>query len=398
MSVDENSRFSSIIEAINKFVNVDLLEIENKLRKIEKDARVFHSIFSPIEGFRISEMKDYLILAIDGGMATASLEGVSLTFATAQSFSTLGKKYTGEISEARVIHSEPEEPQITFSTAMRYLEYKVAKRAVENYLEKGENKVVVFLDGAITFPDEGLNRYTEDTKNLEEWYHRYKDAVNAFFDFVYENRDRVHVLSISKNPIANKYLIGLKRALEKNIQKKGLVEGEKNILEELKTENPSLINELIRVTDKIISKKGKISERYYFSIAVWDCGKVRSVVVDVTDSSRFKIPIKKFLSENNRVLAFYLKAYKFSSPFYVEFPSWDLNEIDKLEKLLVTTSLISPKLGYPYPLVYVDYLTRVTQNVKDLIFQSIKEQAIKRLGFKRFKSLFSEKFSRSVHA
>ena len=81
----------------------------------------------------------------------------------------------------------------------------------------------------------------------------------------------------------------------------------------------------------------------------------------------------------------------------MEIPSWDLKKINFLEKLLVITSLISPKVGYPYPLVYVDYMTRVDRNLKNLIFQSIREQAIKKLGYKRFEALFSEKFSKEVH-
>jgi len=392
----KDSKYTSIIEAINQFINIDLFKIERKLKQIEKEAEVYTAIFHPIEGFKVSEIKDYLVLAVDGGMATTNLEGISLTFATAHAFSTVCKEYSEEIADAKVIHSGPEEPRITFSTAMRCLEYNVARRAVKDYLEKGEKNIVVLLDGAITFPDEGLRQYTEGT-NLGEWYDKYVKAVNSFFDFIYKNRDKVHILSVAKNPVANKYLVGLNNFFKTEFKNRELIENNARIFEELKRKNSQLLNEIVHVTRKIISAS-KISERYYFSIAVWNSEKVRSVAVDVTNSSRFEIPIRKFLRENNRVFAFYLKAYKFSSPFYVEFPSWDLNRLDDLEKLLVTISLISPKLGYPYPLVYVDYLTRVDQNIKNLVFQSIKEQAIRKLGFKRFRSLFSEKFSRSVHA
>lgn len=369
---------SSLFQAIQKFRVIDLPIMENKLRKEEKRAKELKYLIKKVPDFSFENLKKILIIAIDGGLASSDYEGISLAIATAYTFSTRfnEKDVLEQVDAHEILHGSPNEPSLTFSLAMKALEYRVANQVLQK-IEKLDKNCIFLFDGAFSFPEEGPG--PASNKNINKTYENFRYNVNTFFDRILElndNQRQVLPVAISKDALAGKYLKALCNFAQK-----------------------SDIESIEQVPDRMLSPEQlskfleEFHERFYFNIAMWNLEKIRTIALDITGATRLPIPITK-LGKGN-IFGFYLKPYKYARPFYVEITKQNISSIDLISSLISYLSLISPKLGYPYPLVYVDRLARLREKDAKPIFKMIENEGYKRLG-KRFGIIFNKKFGESV--
>ena len=370
-----SSRYTKIVKAIQNFRVIDLPRIERRIAEQEDAAQVLKSYFHNIDRIHFDELKETIVVAVDGGMTTSNYEGVHLAMATAHTFSAEFSESSqlSEENEAKILRIPPTEPNLVFSIYMKALEFTVANRAL-NRIDK-ESEVIILFDGAFTYPEEDPSM--KPSTQLGKASKEYKEQASSFFNDLLIRREEGAIsmtAAISKDAIAGKFLKGLEKTISKGIL------------------NPP--KEGIDAIQSLMSEEA-FAERFYLNVAMVDQSMVRTDFVKVSDQIRkgMRIPIESL--EKSGIYGSYFKPFKYSRPFYTEIPKWDLPLQEKLSKIICKLSWLSPKQGYPYPLVYADRLAKVKQDMASDIFRVIEHETHSRLG-KKANLVFDRKFRRKV--
>jgi len=344
-----SDQFNLLMNEIDRFKQK---EIPKLIGKIKKQSRKLLNLKSIVNKLPKSEKfsDKWHVIAVDGGSDFTSLEGVGFAIATARSFTISFKDRTIEDKNLIKLFNTPSalSSSIVATTRMKSLEYEVANEALS---EIQDDNVLILLDGSMTFPDSSL----KDTNiaELTEAFNFYENNANSFFNSVEKNRN-INIFAVSKDARYAKYLRGL-------LQSESIL-NDKSINQELKNTISELIDkeawrERIAL-QSVMRKTSKENPCFTEPVLVSRKGIMKGI-----------IPIKKLMEKG--VLGTYYLYPNAQHSNYIEIPSWNLENLPALFELYNFLCRISPVLGYPYPLVYVDQLTRVTKKVSSKLFSQL---------------------------
>lgn len=344
-----SDQFNLLMNEIDRFKQKEIPKLVGKMKKQSKEFQMLKPIINKLpktEGYA----DKWHVIAVDGGSDFTSLEGVGFAIATARSFTISFKDRTIEDKNLIKLFNTPSalSSSIVATTRMKSLEYEVANEALTEI--KNDNTLIL-LDGSMTFPDSSLKDTNID--ELTEAFNLYENNANAFFEAV-EKNSKVNIFAVSKDARYAKYLRGL---LLSNEILKGKILDQKII---------NTINELIdkeawreRIALQAVMRKvSKENPCYTDPVLVSKKGIMKGI-----------IPIKKLMEKG--VFGTYYLYPGAQHANYIEIPSWNLDNLPILFKLYNFLCRISPVIGYPYPLVYVDQLTRVTKKVSKQLFSQL---------------------------
>ncbi len=372
--------FNSIVTEIKNFRDKELPQIISRLRKNVNDFKFLTKIVAT-ESVNVSIPKDWELIAIDGGCDLTRLEGIAFAIATAQSF-TLNFSEKHDEEECRKLKLFPFDPKgdlrLTTSLRMKTQEIIVATEALEH---SKSSKTMVFFDGSFSFPDTSVS-ITKHHPDLSKAYNDYVEAISKFFELVETQNERMVIpISISKDTRAAKYFTNLLSNVELqtscNISTEELGKIQK-LLENNGWKERAIIQAVIR-------------ENYFDQNSA--CYLPPISIEGNNSAMHGNYPIDYLIEK--KVLGSYFLYPNAKKSFYFEFPGNVKPYFKEILSILIITSRLSPLIGYPFPLVYVDKLTRLSKDLSSKMFTQLILEVKKAPNF--VKELISEQLREDLH-
>ena len=343
--------FNLIMDEIKRYRNIEIPKLVGKIRRQVKLFRNFEPLINAItEKTKFTE-EPWNIIAVDGSTDHTQLEGVGFAVASARAFRiTLGKTAISDKNDVRLFDTPASDvASIVSTTFMKSLEYSVALESAKS-LEDDYNTLFL-LDGAVTFPDTAVKRTKIPELTLA--FEKFERSSNDFFNFI-KDKHNYYVIAVSKDAKSAKYL--------KALLKDESLLSEVNLTPEFKKEISSIL------------RKESWKERIALQFALKNKFKEKPsyfepVDVSVSGIMHGEIPID-VLKERGTLSTYYLYPGA-SHALYLEFPKWNKSELSNLLGIFSELCRVSPVTGYPYPLVYVDILTRLTKSLSTKLFSQL---------------------------
>ena len=372
--------FNSFVSEIRTFRDKDLPKLISKLRKNIDDFRFLEKIIK-VKEVNEDVSKEWELIAIDGGCDLTKLEGIAFAIATAQSF-TLSSTSKLQNEEQRKLKLFPLDPKgdlrLTTSLKMKTQEIDIAISALES---SRSNKILIFFDGSFSFPDTSIGN--TNYQDLTESYREYVKTITNFFDLIVKKSSQKIIIpiAIAKDVRAAKYFTNL-------YENKKFQEINNLTLDEIKKIHLLLEHEgwKERAIIQAIMRENKEK-----------CDKVQFLIPLIIKSNNKAMHgdyLCQYLSEN-KVFGSYFLYPKARKSFYFEFPSTFEKYFDEILSLLIFVCRVSPVLGYPFPLVYVDKLTRLSKDLSSKMFTQLIIEVKKAPNY--VKELISEQLREDLH-
>jgi len=298
------------------------------------------------------------VFACDGTIYTQKYSSIYLTLASACSYDP-NEKSIKPIFLPDILFCHPYRGDLVCSLRMKTLEYRVAFETLKSLIEQGKKPDLVLLDGTLTFPDDFRTSDSPDWVK-EEFEKKFLKHAQQFYQLLKE--ERIVVAGISKDPTANKYLLGIRKILT----------GEWRSRYRTMTELDSPI-EVISSPAMFSLFGDRGSWRRNFSTTnelglmrrmFWNEGFKRTKITEVSCATRFPVAITII---RGRVSGFYFKIFHDVRPFYVEAVFWEKNKekVDSFFQTLCNLSYYSSVPGYPAPLFFAHHVGKLSTKYAD---------------------------------
>ncbi len=342
--------FSLLMEKIEDFRKWEIPQLLAKTRRRIEEISALEPLIIKLDYENKMPSEKWIVIAIDGGSDFTVLEGVGFAVATARSFTVgLGENAELEGKDFKFFDTPATDlSSIVTTTAMKALEYKVATEVVKSASKKEDINVLVLLDGAITFPDSSVGK--TKIKELTKAYNNYVEESTSFFKEVI-SQPNVNVIAVSKDARRAKYLRGLIADSQNRTISKDKAKFLKNLIEvEGWTERIAL--------QALLRKKASLQPAI-----------MHPVLVSKPNITHGELPIQ--ILKDKGVYATYYLYPGASHALYLELPGKNAENLDELMDIFTFLCRVSPVIGYPFPLVYVDALTRVSKSMSKSLFSQI---------------------------
>lgn len=362
-------RYDKIFNEVREFTTKKMPLIVKNIIKTEKEFEDYTSIIKPFNFKQKYEelKKNWVSIAIDGGMGEVNLQGIGFVIATAQTYSvsSLDLSKIDETTDVKLITLPPTaENTIIGTLLMKALEYFVAWNKIKQVCELDttkENSKLILFDGSLSYPDRAMGKYgsgVELNNAFKEFESQFEKFLQTCLQLQKKNH-KIFVASIAKDPRNPKYL----RALSKNMKKT----------------DPKKADVLVKNLEKHKKQERKlmyIMSRAYNNMNMdkKDAYPIYTDIMEVNKSLKLGLPGIYF--QTHDLFSIYYQLRKDTTPFYIEIPEFCSSSFIEGMYILNYLSEISPQEGYPLPLVYVDVLARVSKNTASQIFQHLKKQFI----------------------
>lgn len=365
------TQIEGIIGELYKKRYQEFAQFHSVFEKMNKDADILRNeLLMKVGKPKFEDLKKHVI-AVDGSSYQEQYESIAITIATAYVYMS-NRQVESYLPSINIV--PPYYASLVNSIRMRTLEYKIAKSMVESLTEEID---LIFLDGAITFPDEAIGEYIDNVSWVKEAYIDYKNTVNTFFNEVIKKN--IPVVGIIKDSMSNKYFTSLYEELKNS------------------THSTEIDSSFISNQKELIKEWGPngkynfISEKSIIRRVFGDREFCRTKYVEVTCGLRNEVPAEIL---KNNVLGFYFKISNTERPFFIEIPSHFEERIDEIMQLISSLSYYSLRRGYPLPLYAahkkVELKKKSTQNLTSLI-KNFARKDLKNNYRYLFEELFHEK-------
>lgn len=369
----DDTLMEGLINEIYEISEEEFKETKTWLRDLEKDTRLLAEdvlIDTPPPSKAI--LKNKIVIGVDAGSAQRKYDAISLLLAASCTYST--KLPNTKISQkygSKIVYCPPYKSDIAISLYMKGLEYLVAHASSEEFLRNGEKPDLILFDGPLTFPEEMEMIF--EVSWIKKAYNWFLQKSNSFFDFV--KREKIPVVSVTKDPMANKYL--------KSIYLQFITDKEPQCKSELRD-----ISNSYNLFEERWDRYEKMSELGVIKRVMWDKKLIRTKAIEITTALKEEIPIN-FLREG--ICGFYMKIEKDRRPYFVEIPSFFMEKMNEIVLYLTTFSYFSPFRGYPSPLYFAHKTATLTQKFSENVF-SLAHMSARRILGDDYSVLFEERY------
>lgn len=369
----DNTLMEGLINEIYEISEEEFKETKTWLKDVEKDSKLLaKDILTDIPPPSKAILKNKIVIGVDAGSARRMYDAISLLLAASCTYSTkfpntvISQKYG-----SRIVYCPPYKSDIAISLYMKGLEYLVAHASSEEFLRNGEKPDLILFDGSLTFPEE--MEMISEVSWIKKAYNWFLQKSNNFFDFV--KSEEIPVVSVTKDPMANKYLKSIYLQFIKDVEPR------------CKSELWDISNSY-NLFEERWDRYEKMSELGIIKRVMWDKKLMRTKAIEITIALKEEIPIN-FLREG--VCGFYIKIEKDRRPYFVEIPCFFIEEINEIVLVLTTFSYYSPFRGYPSPLYFAHKTATLTQKISENVFSLAHMSARKILG-SDYPVLFEERY------
>lgn len=360
--------YEKIFEEVKDFTTRRMSNIVKNIILTERELANFTDIIIPLKNKENTENhnRNWLSIAVDGGMGNVSLQGIGFVIATAHTYSTASITIEDKLRENTDVQlislSSGAEDSIVGTLYMKALEYKVAVQSLTDIciMDEDLSKLVLF-DGSLSFPDRNIGLYGQD-QELASAFKEFERCYDSFIKKCIELRKKnqnIFVCSIAKDPRNPKYLRALKKKFEKTDKEKA------KLINKHLNSHKRQERKLISILSKAYSVKNKQKKDIY---------PIYTEINEVNQSLKLDLPSDYF--KTHELHSIYYQTHYNTTPFYLEFPDFSYDLFQEGLAIVNFLSEISPIEGYPYPLVYVDILARVSKKTASQIFHHLKKEFI----------------------
>ena len=369
----DDTLMEGLISEIYEISEEEFKETKTWLKDMEKDSRLLAAdVLIDIPPPSKAILKNKIVIGVDAGSAQRKYDAISLLLAASCTYSS--KLPNTEISQkygSKIVYCPPYKSDIAISLYMRGLEYLVAHASSEEFLSNGEKPDLILFDGPLTFPEE--MEMISEVSWIKKAYSWFLQKSNSFFEFV--KREKIPVVSVTKDPMANKYL--------KSIYLQFIRDVEPRCKSELRD-----ISNSYNLFEERWDRYEKMSELGIIKRAMWDKKLMRTKAIEITTALKEEMPIK-FLREG--VCGFYIKIEKDRRPYFVEIPCFFMDKINEIISVLTSFSYYSPFRGYPSPLYFAHKTATLTQKFSENVF-SLAHMSARRILGGDYPVLFEERY------
>ncbi|MEM5866460.1 MAG: DNA double-strand break repair nuclease NurA [candidate division WOR-3 bacterium] len=387
VEIDNKSLISGISSKMSEIDKVSVESFSTLVRKIKSLAdSLSNELVADLPKENLDIHRKTYVFACDGTIYTHKYSSIYLALASACSYNPSDKSLK-PIFLPDIFFSHPYHGDLVCSLRMKSLEYQVAYETLKLMIEDEKKPDLVLLDGTLTFPDDFRTSDSPDWVR-EEFEDRFLTQAKKFFELL--EKEKILVAGISKDPTANKYLLGIRKYLTEEWRKryssmqylKCPVEISNNILlkslfadEKSWKQNFSVLNELALMRQILWNKSFK-----------------RTRIVEVSCATRFPIAIENI---RGKVAGFYFKIFPENRPFYVEAIFWEREDYDRIFQILSNLSYYSPRPGYPAPLFFAHHIGKISSEYAENILKLVHSILVSKLQGD-YKLLLEDKFRESL--
>ncbi len=331
--VGKESEFKKFLE-INKSYKKIAEKLKENLLNDFSDKSLLTKIADPI----LKDLKEKVIMAIDGGQYQEEYKSAVISFSSAFLYKNekFFERYMNGFNITTLDYNT-----LTISVLRQSLEYEIALNILKQETEKKEKIDLVFFDGTFTFPDEALERYIETKPEFKELLTNFKNIFNDYFEFSIAHN--IPSVAVIKDSVSNKYLTSFKACIENEyfnnfelteyFQNKDNLESKNKIVTLLKDKNFLRFSELTFI-DSLFENYSNIRTKYI------PIEKKYGIANDVFSEK---------LKEN--LIGFYARFGNETNPiFFIEMPAQFKDHIDIITRIISSFSKFSIIEGYPQPL------------------------------------------------
>ena len=380
------SLISSISSKLSEFETLKIADVSRWVTRIRNLANILHDeIVVDLPKPDLESHRKTRAFACDGTVYTQKYSSIYLTLASACSYDPKEKTVT-PFFLPEILFSHPYRGDLVCSLRMKSLEYQVAYETLSSMIERGKRPDLVLLDGTLTFPDDFRTSDSPDWVK-EEFEKRFLSIAKQFFGLL--KREKIVVAGISKDPTANKYLLGIKKFLTGEWRKRYSLMTKLRC--KIEVTSSSVINSLFKDEKSWRKNFSLINELGLIKHMLWNEGFKRTKMTEVSCATRFPIAIDII---RGRVAGFYFKTIPDARPFYVETIFWD-EEVDSFFQILSNLSYYSPMPGYPAPLFFAHHVGKLSRKYADSVLTIVHGLLTKRLQ-QDYKILLEDRFRESL--
>jgi len=326
------------------------------------------------------------VFACDGTIYTQKYSSIYLALASACSYDPKEKSIK-PVFLPDILFCHPYRGDLVCSLRMKTLEYQVAFETLKSLIEKGEEPNLVLLDGTLTFPDDFRTADSPDWVK-EEFENKFLRHALQFFKLL--QNQKIMVAGISKDPTANKYLMGIRKFLtgEWRARYRSMTELDCPI------EVPSNPNTLSLFAERRswMRNFSMTNELGLMRRMLWNENFKRTKIVEVSCATRFPVAIDII---RGRVAGFYFKIFHDVRPFYVEAIFWAKDNINSFFQNLTNLSYYSPVPGYPAPLFFAHHVGKLSRKYADNVLNLVHGLLTRKLH-QDYKVLLEDRFRESL--
>lgn len=384
---DNRSLISGISSKLSEVDKSGVGTVSNWIEKISKLAGTLHDeIVADLPRENLESHRKVHVFACDGTIYTQKYSSIYLTLASACSYDP-SEKGVKPIFLPDILFCHPYRGDLVCSLRMKTLEYQVAYETLKKMVEEGKKPDLVLLDGTLTFPDDFRTADSPDWVK-EEFEKKFLKHANQFFGLL--EKEKIIVAGVSKDPTANKYLLGIRKFLTNEWKKRY------QSMTKLKcpVEIPSNSTTISLFGDKKswMQNFSTSNELALIRRMLWNQSFKRTKIAEVSCATRFPVAVNII---RGRVAGFYFKVFPDVRPFYTEAIFWEREDLDHFFQIISNLSYYSPIPGYPAPLFFAHHVGKLSREYADSILRLVHGILAKRFH-QDYKVLLEDRFRESL--
>jgi len=371
----KNTEIESYVLELENLQFKDLNEVREFLEEIKNDSLTISQYILkkiPLEDMNKLE-KD--IIAVDGSSFQEEFESLAISIGLAYIFSNqnIKPKYLPKIK-----FNPPYYATLINSIIMKTLEFQVVSDLFDEYSSLKPN--LIFLDGALSFPDEALNQAIDNVPKVKEAFENYIEVGNKLFKLLKDRK--IPIVAIVKQSQSNKYMLSLAKLLKEG----------SNFIENfniLNNNNDEFINAVKKWSEN--NKFCNFSEKSLMKQIFLNNQYNRTIFVPISHKYCLKAEIPIKLLKNNQLIGCYYNIIN-ENIFFLEMPRWQLDIAEEIFSIISTFSKYSTIPGYPMPLIVAHKKVEFNRKKALSIFNLLKYITRKKIGESNFRIFFKKKF------
>jgi len=384
---DKESLISGISSKLSEIDKIGASAISSYLTKIKKLADIlYNELVTDLPRNDLESHRKIHVFACDGTIYTQKYSSIYLALASACSYDP-NEKTVKPIFLPDILFSHPYRGDLVCSLRMKTLEYRAAYETLRSMLEEGKKPDLVLLDGTLTFPDDFRTSDSPDWVK-EEFENRFLKQAKQFFDLL--KREKIIVAAVSKDPTANKYLLGIRKYITDEWRKR--YPSMPNLKCPIEIKPNYSIRSLFADKKSWRQNFSVLNELALIRRMLWNQGFKRTKVVEVSCATRFPVAVDII---RGRVAGFYFKVFPNVRPFYTEAIFWNTNNYEYFFQIISNLSYYSPLPGYPAPLFFAHHVGKLKREYADNILKLVHGLLTKKLKYE-YKLLLEDKFRESL--
>lgn len=379
----KSSLISGISSKLSEIEKSGINTLYNWIDKIRRLAdMLYKEIVVDLPKQNLEIHRQCRVFACDGTIYTHKYSSIYLALASACSYDPK-RKGIKPVFLPDILFSHPYRGDLVCSLRMKTLEYRVAFETVKLMIEKDMKPELVLLDGTLTFPDDFRTSDSPDWVK-EEFENKFLKYAKQFFKLL--QKEKIIVAGISKDPTANKYLLGIKKILT------GEWRDRYTSIEKLDcpieiTKNQMLLS-LFGNKESWKSNFSTINELGLIKRMLWGTSFKRTKITEVSCATRFPVAIDII---QGRVAGFYFKIFPEARPFYAEVIFWERDNIESFFQNLTNLCYYSPIPGYPAPLFFAHHIGKLNRKYAEGILNIVHGLLTQKLR-QDYKILLEDRF------